>query len=74
MSVVSNVKATENNSNINENSKEAKNALCNWLVSCFEADASSEISKTQLYPFYMQSAKNNKWTILTIPTFFEILK
>lgn len=51
----------------------AKNVLCNWLRTCFQVDSSSEISKTKLYPYYQQIAKINNWSVLTIPTFFEIL-
>ena len=54
--------------------QQAKSVLCNWLRTCFQIDASSEISKTKLYPYYQQIAKMNNWNILTIPTFFEILK
>ena len=63
------------NNNINNPNldQQAKNALCNWLVTCFQADPSSDLSKTQLYPYYQQTAKANKWSVLTIPTFFEIL-
>jgi hypothetical protein len=67
--------AVSNSSSGNDLSgADAKNALCNWLVSCFQSDSNAEISKTQLYPYYQQVAKNNKWNVLTIPTFFEILK
>lgn len=40
----------------------------------FQPDKNSEISKTQLYAHYQHIAKIKGWTVLTIPTFFEILK
>jgi hypothetical protein len=58
---------------VNKNDQQAKNILCNWLVTCFHQDSSSELSKTQLYPYYQQIAKMNNWSVLTIPVFFEIL-
>lgn len=54
--------------------QQAKNILCNWLRTCFQMDSTSEMSKTKLYPYYQQIAKINNWSVLTIPTFFEILK
>lgn len=53
--------------------QQSKNILCNWLITCFQADPTSELSKTQLYPYYQQIAKMNNWSIVSINTFFEIL-
>jgi hypothetical protein len=61
------------NSNNNSQEQDAKNVLCNWLITCFQADQKSELSKTQLYPYYQQIAKMNNWSVLPIPTFFDIL-
>jgi hypothetical protein len=44
------------------------------LTMSFQPDKNSEISKTQLYAHYQHIAKIKGWTVLTIPTFFEILK
>ncbi|CAF0976366.1 unnamed protein product [Brachionus calyciflorus] len=55
------------------NDQHAKNILSNWLITCFQTDSNSELSKTQLYPYYQQISKYNNWPVLTIPTFFEIL-
>ena len=72
-------KSSQNNNLVsysNKNSsqeQDAKNVLCNWLITCFQADPKSELSKTQLYPYYQQIAKMNNWSVLPIPTFFDIL-
>ncbi|RNA18036.1 AT-rich interactive domain-containing 2-like isoform X1 [Brachionus plicatilis] len=53
--------------------QQARTILRNWLLTCFQKDPNSELSKTQLYPYYQQISKYNNWPILTIPVFFEIL-
>ena len=50
-----------NTSKQNTHEQNAKNILCNWLITCFQAESSSELSKTQLYPYYQQIAKMNSW-------------
>jgi hypothetical protein len=53
-----------NNSNkTNTHEQNAKNALCNWLTTCFQAEPDSELTKTQLYPYYQQIAKLNTWLV-----------
>lgn len=61
------------NKPVTNQEQQAKSILCNWLRTCFQMDSTSEMSKTKLYPYYQQIAKINNWTVLTIPTFFEIL-
>lgn len=62
-----------NNNKLVQNDQKAKDVLCNWLTTCFQAETKSELSKTQLYPYYQQIAKMNNWSVLPIPTFFDIL-
>jgi hypothetical protein len=64
---------SSSSSSSNQNESQAKSILINWLTTCFQPDSGSELSKTQLYPYYQQIAKLNSWPVLVIPTFFELL-
>ena len=70
LSTSNGAKIQPSNSQLTTSSKQstqeqnAKNILCNWLVTCFQPEANSELSKTQLYPYYQQIAKLNSWFVL----------
>ena len=58
---------------MSQDAQTARNILQNWLLTCFQGDTTSELSKTQLYPYYQQISKLNNWPVLNIAIFFDIL-
>jgi hypothetical protein len=67
------IQAKSNTPTSSQDAQAARNILQNWLLTCFHGDGTSELSKTQLYPYYQQISKLNNWPVLNIAIFFDIL-